>query len=88
MSPSEYQKQKLTVQGKKIDLHVNSDQKQVCTLKLSSLATNLTLKWAIAKLDLNGRGGNMATQLPPSRSDLAVEVKLFTLLVHSQYLML
>lgn len=30
----------------------------------------------------------MATQLPPNRSDLAVEVKLFTLLVHSQYLML
>lgn len=38
---------------KKNDLHVNSDQKQVCTLKLSSLATNLTRKWAIAKLDLN-----------------------------------
>lgn len=53
MSPSEFQKQELTVQGKKNDLHVNSDQKQVRTLKLSSLATNLTLKWAIAKLDLN-----------------------------------
>lgn len=50
--PQEYQKQELTVPGKN-DLHVNSDQKHVCTLKLSSFATNLTLKWAIAKLDLN-----------------------------------
>lgn len=45
-------KPELTVQGKN-DLHVNPDQKQGCTLKLSSFATSLTLKWAIAKLDLN-----------------------------------
>ncbi|EOB04165.1 hypothetical protein Anapl_00158 [Anas platyrhynchos] len=58
-------KQELTVQGKN-DLHVNPDQKQACTLKLSSFATSLTLKWAIAKLDLN-RGekkhGNSITPL-------------------------
>lgn len=64
MSPSEYQKQELTVQGKN-DLHVNSDQKQVCTLKLSSFATNLTLKWAIAKLDLNRRGKKHGNSITP-----------------------
>lgn len=50
--PRTVSKQELTVQGKN-DLHANPDQKQACTLKLSSFATSLTLKWAIAKLDLN-----------------------------------
>lgn len=63
--PLTVSKQELTVQGKN-DLHVNPDQKQACTLKLSSFATSLTLKWAIAKLDLN-RGekkhGNSITPL-------------------------
>lgn len=51
-SPLRVSRQELTVEGKN-DLHVNPDQKQACTLKLSSFATSLTLKWAIAKLDLN-----------------------------------